>query len=169
MTISTEEQASANSARYGVRVRADDGAWQDLGITFFGASSTFSFSALNVTGKQFQYEVRFQAGAVATDDMKMKNISFEAIGGKVQERWQFVIDATEYLNVENLVQDPEEVYALFRSTLNTATPQAVTISHGDQMQEPDADEAFTGVVESIEVGKGAPTEAYITVVMLKVF
>jgi hypothetical protein len=63
-----------------------------------------------VTGYRFRYKITYTASADVTAPSRLKGIVFHMVQGEMVLAWQLVIDGSHIENVENVKQEPDQVF-----------------------------------------------------------
>lgn len=115
LDINTEQ--CRQTEQWTIFLKADDDAgWTQVAEHVGTVSAAVEHASYELaspmTGKRFRYKIAFEqkSAAPAISPPGFRGIKVNAISGDVTKAWTIEIDATEFLNLENEVTDPEDMY-----------------------------------------------------------
>ena len=123
-------------------------------------------TGLSLTSERFFYRLQYRTdtGTGSSAPPGLVGVWFTAATGEVVQGWQLTIDGTEFLNVENEEQVPEEVFDAW-VTLGQ-TEAAVTFEDNFESYDREDKTSHTVRIQGVQVQKAAPGEAYVQVTLI---
>jgi len=153
VTVMTD--GCAADEEWTIAVETDDGSWVDI-ATHDDSSGKTSRQRLSTiqTGYRFRYRVTWATtGGTISNPSRLKGVAFHAVQGTMVTRWQLSIDGTEFENVENTKQRPEDVL----DWVETQAANAAIVSYSDEYKS-NAASTHNVKIESVSVAKSAAQE-----------
>jgi len=142
----------------------DNGSWTTV-ATFGGNDGEYqeAVMATPIAGRRFRYRILLD-NTTPTADGAVTGIGFEAVVNTTREIYNLRVDGTEFMNVENEVVHPDDVYDAWVALGQSGEP----VLFQDLMQhyEHESDSQVTGryvKVETITIDKQDPGESFINV------
>ena len=136
-----------------VALATDDSAFADVASYTSSDSNTEKkrLSAVK-TGFRFRYRLTYSVSQTVASPSAVKGIVFHGLQGEMVTQWALRVDGTEFRNVENTPQRPEDVLTWLESQAADAT----VISFVDEYK--DTSSTHNVKVESVTVERSAPQE-----------
>ena len=146
-----------------VQVSADDGAYADVLVHSATGEVQASATTSGTTGYTFSYKIIYQTKD--TNREALRALLFTFTTGEMITEWDLVLDGTEFLNVDNELQDPEAFY----DDLITLSGKDGIITLVDNYQEHEqlTDSATTTNVKvtAVEINKDTAGESEVRVIL----
>ena len=157
VTVMTDgpDSGFSNDETWTVSIETDDGSFTQV-ATHTAANGKTAKQRLSTvqTGYRFRYKV---AWTHSTGDLvgpsRLKGIVFHAVQGTMVTKWALSLDGTEFRNVENTPQRPEDVL----DWIETQAANAAIISYVDEYKK-NAASTHNVKIESVSVTRSAPQE-----------
>ncbi len=149
--------------QFTVQVSVDDGSFATV-LKSGTVAAIFKEAALKgKIGYRFQYKIAYETKDI--ERLAVRSLLFTFATGVMVPEWEMTLDGTEFLNIDNEVQDP----LTFRTALETiaGTEAIITLvdNYQDGAQEVDSATTTDVKVQAIQISKDAPDEAKIRVVL----
>jgi hypothetical protein len=147
-----------------VQVETDDsGTFADILVHSTASEVQASADLSGTTGYLFRYKLIYQTKDTNRNALKAVLLTFTT--GEMIPEWELVLDGTEFLNVDNEIQDPEDFYDAMVTLSGTET--VVTYVDNYQELEQLTDDATTTNVKvmGVEINKDTPGESEVRVVI----
>lgn len=138
--------------RWTVSISSDDGPFIDV-ATFDEANLRTEKVRIDPqVGYRFQYRLRYETTANVNKPAHIKGVVFHSLQGEMVTRWQLSIDGTEFSNIENRKQRPEDVLAWAEEQAANAS----TLEFVDQYK--DGSSTHRVRIDSASIDRTAPQE-----------
>ncbi len=160
-TIAADEDMSSTNHRWTLFVEVDDsGTWTECGHV--AGTTVLDLASLSLTGKRFRYKLVYETRN--QQNYGVNRVIFKATAGEVVPIWSLIVDAAELRNVNNLKQNPQEVFEAWETMMESEAP----VTYVDRFRSADRADTSTHTVKIIdcEFFKQSPTEGEIHVTMV---
>ncbi len=139
----------------------DDAAWTQVAAHTNEDFASYEL-ATPITGKRFRYKLAYETKSLSTSPGAFRALKINALSGDVTQAWTVEIDATESLNLENEVIDPEDVY----DDLMTLAADLDVVTFKRFKPNSDTEETYDARIARVELEEDSEGEFYARAVLV---
>ena len=121
-------------------------------------------TGLSITGEKFRYRLIYEQTSGSAQPQPLAGIFITAESGETVQGWQLIVDGTEFMNVENEVQNPETVYDNWVTLGQNQT--AITFEDNFEAYDRADKTSHTVRVQSVQIQKTDAAESIVQVTLI---
>jgi len=154
------DYSMTTSQKWTLFISVDGGSWVEVAEMSAGAKTQNLFG-LVTDGRRFRYKLVYETLSSDPHRFGMNRLLFKAESGEFVPVWSLIVDANELRNVNNVKQNPQEVFEAWETLMTTKQP----VTYVDSYRSADRSDTSSHQVKVLdcEFFKQSPTEGEIHV------
>jgi hypothetical protein len=155
--VAIHREAGDGEQEWTVQISADGGAFADA-LVHSATSQPYAEADLSgVTGRKFRYKLIYQTKDTNRNALEALMVSLTT--GEMVTEWDLILDGTEFLNVDNEVQDEETFYDAMVTLAGTQSITTFMDNMKEQGRETDSATTVAVKVMAVEIVKSKAGES----------